>query len=113
MSTQKTQLRKVMKSRRAALDPEEVRRCSQRIVTRVLAQKQVLMAKSVFVFISVRNEPQTRGLIQTLIEAGKRVSVPRINSQDQMHAHVIQDMDDLRPASPSSTASPCPRPIHR
>lgn len=52
-------------------------------------------ALSVFVYVSVRNEPDTRNLINDLLAIGKHVCVPRLDDASRMHAHLIHNLDDL------------------
>ena len=97
-----------MKARRAAMPAEEVVRCSDLIRRRVLDLKQLREARSVFTYVSIHNEPDTRGLIRDMLALGKRVSVPLIDSAGLMQAHVITSLDDLQSPSAEQFDIPVP-----
>lgn len=97
-----------MKTRRAAMSAEEVARASKLIRQHLLALEQVRDARCVFVYISIRNEPETHELVRQLLSLGKRLSVPRLDAAGLMHAHRIQSLDDLTPAGPEQFAIPVP-----
>lgn len=102
MTQTKPQLRRDMKARRAAMSANEVARCSDMIRQRVLDLDQLRDAHSVFTYVSINHEPDTRNLIRDLLALGKRVSVPRIDSDGLMQAHGITSLDDLQSSAPGS-----------
>jgi 5-formyltetrahydrofolate cyclo-ligase len=102
MTQTKPQLRIETKARRAAMSTDEVTRASDIIRQHVLDLKQLREARSVFTYVSIHNEPDTRNLIRDLLALGKRVSVPRIDSAGLMQAHLITTLDDLTPGTPGT-----------
>ncbi len=106
MTLTKPQLRIEMKARRAAMSADEVTCASDIIRQHVLDLEQLREARSVFTYVSIHNEPDTRNLIRDLLALGKRVSVPRIDSDGLMQAHLITALDDLTPGTPGSPGTP-------
>jgi 5-formyltetrahydrofolate cyclo-ligase len=110
MTQTKPQLRIEMKARRAAMPTDEVTRASDIIRRYTLDLTQLREARSVFTYVSIHNEPDTRHLIRDLLAAGKRVSVPRIDPAGLMRAHLIASLDDLQPPGPGQFNLPVPAP---
>ncbi len=110
MPATKSQLRLEMKSLRSAMPAEEAGGCSDLIRRRVLDLEQLQVADCVFTYVSIQNEPDTYGLIRDLLAAGKRVSVPRIETEGTMQAHIITSLDDLTPGDPDQFGIPVPPP---
>jgi 5-formyltetrahydrofolate cyclo-ligase len=100
MPPTKQQLRRDMKARRVNMPADEVARASEQIRGHLLGLEQLREAGSVFVYISIRNEPDTHELVRQLLSMGKRISVPRLDADGLMRAHVITSLDDLKPAGP-------------
>jgi 5-formyltetrahydrofolate cyclo-ligase len=108
MTQSKPQLRRDMKARRAAMSADQVATASAAICHKVLNLPGLREARSVFIYVSIRHEPDTRDLIRDLLALGKRVSVPRIDSTGLMHAHLIDCLDDLTPDGPDQFGIPSP-----
>lgn len=98
MPLTKTQLRRDMKARRVNMPADEVARASEQIRRHLLGLEQLREAASVFVYISIGNEPDTHELVRQLFAMGKRISVPRLDADSRMRGHVITSLDDLKPA---------------
>ena len=105
MRQNKSQLRQAMKARRAAMLPEKVADASESIHARLIHLEPLCDALSIFVYVSVRHEVDTRKLIGRLLHAGKHVCVPRIDPTGRMHAHLIHDLADLNTAGGGLTTS--------
>jgi len=101
-------LRSEFKARRHAMTEEEVGRASDLIRVRVNNLEQVIKAESVFCFVSIGNEPDTRNLIHDLLDMAKHVSVPRLNADGTMTAHRIRSLDDLEPSDEKYFHIPVP-----
>jgi len=90
------------------MSPESIAQASEKITQRVMRLNHVLDARSAFVFVSVRHEPDTRPLITQLLSLNKQVSVPRLDDTGRMHAHCIVSLDDLSPGGPDQYRIPVP-----
>ena len=79
-----------------AINPvsEEV---SARIRERLLAYPPFRGASDIFIYISLPTEPDTFVLIETLLRAGKRVSVPKCGPRPFMTSRIITGFDNLNP----------------
>ena len=72
----KDELRAKMRETRRSLTADEVTEKSAAIARSLLDIAAVKDAKTVCVYISAFKEPDTRGIINALLAAGKRVAVP-------------------------------------
>lgn len=76
MPTNPQELRKNSLARRDALNPEELLDASHAICDRVLSLREIQNSATIFVYVSFRSEVATFDLIEKLLDAGKRVTVP-------------------------------------
>ena len=74
---EKAALRKLIRQKAAALDPAEKERSSRRIADSVLSSSLWRRAGSVFCYVSVGSEPDTRELLERALAEGKRLYVPK------------------------------------
>jgi len=108
---QKSDLRQVCRARRRRLDPSQVAAAGRAVLQRVLGLEEYAAARLVHTYVSGKeNEVETRGLIQTTLEQGKRVAVPVVQrgSRTLLHAE-IQELDRLEP---DEWGIPSPLPGH-
>ena len=78
---------------RIALSEEETRLLQERLFD----LEEYKSAKSLFVYVSVFPEPDTRKVISLALGAGKRVAIPRIEGKGVMSARLIKGLYDLKP----------------
>ena len=78
---------------RKALSNEETRLLQERL----FSLEEYKSAKSLFVYVSVFPEPDTRKVISLALGAEKRVAVPRIEGKGVMSARLIRALYDLNP----------------
>jgi 5-formyltetrahydrofolate cyclo-ligase len=76
VENERKKLRAALLSRRRALHDETRRRLSARIVRCACAAEEFQRARSVMVYVAVKGEVETRGLIEECFKRGKRVAVP-------------------------------------
>lgn len=96
---QKAALRRRLGEGQARLKPAYLRDSDQRITAAVLALKEWKAAKSVFLYLSVGNEPDTHALLARAWQEGKRTAVPRCLKGGVMEAREIASMEGLTPKS--------------
>ena len=106
---QKSELRRELASARKAWTKDYLAASDAEISARVLALPEWQQAACVFIYVSVRTEPDTRALIDAALKAGKRVAVPLCGAPGQMDAREIISLDELLPRAygllePSETA---------
>ena len=78
MTLDKQSFRKVLKEKRAALDPELRRIMDGRIRDAVLKSEEWKKARIILTYLSTGDEVGTRMLIKAALEAGKMVALPRV-----------------------------------
>ena len=76
---------------------ERIRADHGPLLEEFLSLEQVKGAKALLVFYGVGNEPDTRGLILTLLEAGKKVALPRCLAGGEMEARWVTGLAGLVP----------------
>ncbi len=81
----------------ASMTEEEVSLSSSRIASAVLASPLYREARSLFSYISVGREPDTRGIIADALGAGKAVYVPKCLRPPRMLAVRLRDPEVLVP----------------
>lgn len=93
----KRELRQSVIGRRDALTETQRLEAGRLIRSRLLALPVVQAAESLFVFVSYATEVDTHPLLDTLLEAGRRVAVPKIIDATTMLSVPIQGWQDLQP----------------
>lgn len=95
----KKRLRSVMRARQRELPEEYIRAAGESIQDRVLASERYKAADSIFVYISMENEPSTRRILRQALEDGKKVCVPKCTGRTEMLAVRIRGMDGMIPGA--------------
>ena len=95
MATSKSDFRKTLKERRAALDPELRRIMDNNIREAVLKSDEWKRARFVFTYLSTGDEVGTRMLIKAGLEARKLVAIPRVTGPRQMEWYALASMEEL------------------
>ena len=72
---------------------------SAAIAVNVLALPEMKKAREVMLYVSVDNEPATLALISKLLEAGKKVYLPRCINERTLEARRIKGLDALVPGA--------------
>jgi 5-formyltetrahydrofolate cyclo-ligase len=99
VSDRKKALRKTIRARANAL-PESYRAAaSDAIQRKVLESAEYRAAGSVFPYVAMPTEPDTRRIIERALSDGKRVYVPKCVSKTEMLAVRIKSVDDLQPGA--------------
>lgn len=81
-----------------ALGEEALRQSDAEITHRLAALPGLSGAETVFCYVSVGREIDTRALLETLLSQGKRVCVPRTLGGGVMEARQITALGELKPA---------------
>lgn len=110
----KAELRNICRARLRALSPEYRQSAGARITSKVLARDAFRNAETVFCYVSVPPEPDTRRLIAEALKAGKTVCVPRCRGAGEMDAVPIRSLSELKEGRygipvPEDAAEPCDR----
>ena len=94
---EKRALRRHCRELRDALENAYFAAADETITRALLSLKAWREAESVFLYVSLPGEPDTRALIRAGLEAGKAVYVPLCGPGGSMRAMRLRDPDALRP----------------
>ena len=94
----KNGLRSSMKSRLAALKPQEYWDLNQSLYSKFLQSKIIDNKRIIMIYYSVRHEVDTVAIISYLLETGKKVALPVCTPERDLLAAVIDDLNQLQPA---------------
>ena len=94
----KKQLRDSFTELRKSLNQEIVLEKSRKILKKLIELESYRNAEIIHTYISMndRNEVNTHELIETALQQGKSVVVPRIEDENRLSHHKIQGLDDLK-----------------
>ena len=94
----KNNLRSFYRQKRQAITGEERKNMDENILNRVTRLNQYKNAKLVLTYVSVRDEVDTKNLINRALQDGKKVAVPRcIPDTRLMEFYYINSLDELEP----------------
>lgn len=95
----KSALRQWAKAARQGWEEEYRQRADAAIARRVLDMEAWRAAETVFAYVSVGHEIDTRALIGAALAQGKRVYAPRCVGRGVMEARLLRGLHELRPAA--------------
>ncbi len=93
----KREMRRQAAERLKALPAERICESSGKITEAVLSSGLYREAESLFVYVSIGREPDTREIIRRALLEGKQVYVPRCGRPPRMEAVRIESPGELRP----------------
>ena len=96
---EKRALRRAIRQRAAALTPEYRERADAAIRRAILESKAWQSAETVFVFVSMWAEPDTRALLEDALASGKTLYVPLCRPDKTLDAVRIRSLEELRPGT--------------
>ena len=99
-------LRGQMRQALAELSDQERAWSDGELIQRFLDHPKLAQAQTVMLYYGVGHEIRTEGLIQTLLDQGKTVCLPKCLPENQMEARVITSLEDL---APDRYAIPAPK----
>lgn len=88
--------RQRMLALRDALPPDLRARHSGRIARQILQSERWLAARTIFCYVSIHSEVDTRFLLDAALDAGKRLFVPRCHPARRMDACALDAVTALR-----------------
>jgi 5-formyltetrahydrofolate cyclo-ligase len=92
---EKDRLRWILREETQKMPDDYIRNSNRGIRDRLLALNLWKQARFVFIYVSMNREPDTRTLIQTALDEGKTVAVPRCLEDGEMEARIITSTDEL------------------
>ncbi len=99
VAAKKRELRQELRRLTKDLDEAYVRYSNEGIEELLYLLPEWKAARTVFLYISMGNEPHTHGIFHAAVSSGKRVGVPRCLGNGIMEAREVKDMDKLTPKS--------------
>jgi len=98
MNITKSKLRELTLSKIDALPEEYILESNSGILQNILSLKEYKDAQTIMLFYSVGREPDTISLANTALADNKKVTFPFCLRKGIMHAHVVNELSELRPA---------------
>ncbi len=93
---EKIRLRAQMRGLAQSLPEEYIGQSDRGIRENLLALDVWKRARSVFVYVSMNREPDTKAILRKALEEGKTVAVPRCLDDGELEARIITSPDELR-----------------
>ena len=93
----KLDLKRRLRSERIQMPERAVREKSLRIYRRLIDMSAYQLARRIACYVSIKNEVDTRTVIQKTIGSGKQVGVPVTREEGGMDFQAILGLSDLRP----------------
>jgi len=107
----KFQLRQQIGGEIAALQDVYISDSDKGLFLRVVSLEEFAAARNIMIYYSVKREPATHEIAEAALSMGKTVAFPLCCRGGIMHAHVVQSLDDLRPAMLGIPAPPDTSPV--
>ena len=85
-----------IKRRWAEITPENKKLWDEKLFENFFKIEELSDAKTVFAFVSMDNEPDTRRIIERLLSMGKRLCVPKCEGRGVMKAYEIKSLEELK-----------------
>ena len=96
ISEEKKRIRSIVHQRKAAMTREEIIDSDIKIQENIIKLEEIRSAGTVFCFVSMKDEIDTRPIIKKLLEQGKKVGVPRCIEGNNLRVYNIRSFDDLK-----------------
>ena len=101
MGTEVAKVKKILRQQiREAMDEltdQEKAWSDEELIARFLEHPKLAEARTVMAYYGVGNEICTQGLLQTLLDQGKTLCLPKCLPEHQMEARAITSLSDLAP----------------
>lgn len=92
---EKKELREKIKQIKEFMTKEEVETSDKLIEEQLMTLNEVMEAKTIFCFVSMEDEIDTKEIIKKLLSMGKIVGVPKCESKNNMKVYRIKSLEDL------------------
>lgn len=109
----KSALRRRMRAAREGWEAEYRQEADAAIARHMLASEAWRAAGTVFAYVSVGCEVDTRALIEAALKEGKRVCAPRCLGKGRMEARAVESLEALVPGAHGCWSPPMARPSCR
>lgn len=93
---EKAAARRWVRAQEKKIGPDLRQACSQQITDKLESLPAYQAADTVFAFVGMQNEIDTRRFLEDSLAAGKRLGVPRTYAMGQMDIREIRSLDQLQ-----------------
>lgn len=93
----KSEIREKYLKFRAGIRAEERKNAEEKIADRVLESSLFRDSRCIYIYVSFRDEADTRRIIGEALRQKKRVAAPRVRGKHMMEFCFVKSMADLRP----------------
>ena len=98
IAERKKELRREMQSEAKAMDAAERAECDEKIFAALVGTEEYKKAETVFTYVSIDSEIETRALLVRVLEDGKRLCVPRLSGK-VMEIKEVSDLSQFTPGT--------------
>lgn len=93
---EKQQLRQEIKERQKFLSEAYYEMADTRILDTVSALPEFQEAETIFCYVGMNGEINTRPLLERILRSGKRLGVPKCQGKGIMHVYEVKDLEQLQ-----------------
>lgn len=91
----KKELRNKIKEIKLLMSKFEMEESDKLIEDNLMKQKEIKESQTIFCFVSMKDEINTKSIIKKLLDMGKKVGVPKCEKDNTMNVYQIESLDDL------------------
>lgn len=106
LDKEKKKARSLLKNRLLSIGADACKKASGDIYDRLISLPELDRAQTVFCYINIPHEVETRSVIEYLLGRGKKVCVPRCMTNGIMDARVLTSLAGLAPKPPFGIPEP-------
>ncbi len=92
----KKQLRSIIREKKRAMTPEEIREKSRILMEKLLKTKLYQNAGTIYGYLSYNQEVQTLPILERALADGKRVAVPKVYGEEMRFLY-LEDLSQVAP----------------
>lgn len=92
----KKQLRSIIREKKRAMTPEEIREKSRILMEKLLNTEQYRKAHTLYGYLSYNQEVQTLPILERALADGKRVAVPKVYGEEMRFLY-LEDLSQVAP----------------
>ena len=92
----KKQLRSIIREKKRAMTPEEIREKSRILMEKLLKTQLYQNAGTIYGYLSYNQEVQTLPILAKALEEGKRVAVPKVYGEEMRFLY-LEDLSQVAP----------------
>lgn len=91
----KKELRSKIKEIKSLMSKSGIEESDKLIESNLMKQSEIIESKTIFCFVSMKDEINTKCIIKKLLDMGKIIGVPKCEKDNTMNVYQIESLDDL------------------